>query len=55
MEAPNICIRTDEQRAHEDKVLASYGVPPDQATKEQRECAREISRKTAEIERSIKK
>lgn len=51
----NVHIKTDEQKAHENKVLASYGVRPDQATKEQREYAREISRKTAEIERRIKK
>lgn len=48
-------IKTDEQKAHESKVLASYGVNPERATKEQREYAREISRQTAEIERRIRK
>lgn len=51
----NVIIKTDEQRAHESKVLASYGVNPQRATSEQREYAREISRTTAEIERRIKK
>lgn len=51
----NVIIKTDEQRDHEKRVLQSYGVKPDQATKEQRECAQEISRKTAEIERRIQK
>ncbi len=55
MNGPNVIIKTDEQKAHENKVLASYGVRPEQATKEQRECAREISRTTAEIERRIRK
>jgi len=51
----NVIIKTDEQRAHEAKVLASYGVNPRAATKEQSECAREISRQTAEIERRIRR
>ena len=51
----NVIIRTDEQKAHESKVLASYGINSQTATKEQREYAREISRQTAEIERRIKK
>ena len=51
----NIIIKTDEQRAHEAKVLASYGINHNTATKEQMEYAREISRQTAEIERRIKK
>ena len=51
----NVIIRTDEQRAHEARVLASYGVNSQTATKEQREYAQEISRKTAEIERSMRK
>lgn len=51
----NVIIKTDEQRAHEARVLASYGVNHQTATKEQRDCAREISRQTAEIERRIRK
>lgn len=51
----SVIIKTDEQKAHENKVLATYGVKPEQATKEQREYAREISRQTAEIERRIRK
>ena len=50
----NIIIKTDEQRAHEAKVLNSYGVNPKTATSEQREYAREISRQTADIERRMK-
>ena len=51
----NVIIKTDEQRYHEARVLASYGVNPQTATAEQRECAREISRQTAEIERRMKR
>ncbi len=51
----NVINKTDEQKRHEDRVLQSYGIRPDQATKEQRECAQQISRQTAEIERRIKK
>ena len=51
----NVIIKTDEQKAHEAKVLASYGVNPQTANKEQRECAREISRQTAEFERRMRK
>ena len=51
----NVIIKTDGQKAHESKVLASYGVNPQTATKEQREYAREISRQTAEIERKMMK
>ena len=50
----NVIIKTDEQKAHEARVLASYGVSEQNATKEQREYAREISRQTAEIERRMK-
>ena len=50
-----VIIKTDEQKAHESQVLASYGVNHQTATNEQRECAREISRQTAEIERSLHK
>ncbi len=46
-------IKTDEQKQHEARVLASYGVDPRTATKEQREYAQEISRQTAEIERRM--
>lgn len=51
----NVIIKTDEQKAHESMVLASYGVNLQTATKEQREYAQEISRKTAEIERRMQK
>lgn len=51
----NVKITTDEQKRHEAQVMRSFGVNPQTATKEQREYAQEISRKTAEIERSIKK
>ena len=47
-------IKTDEQKQHEARVLASYGVDPRNATKEQREYAQEISRTTAEIERRMR-
>jgi|GEM_PF-1151686 len=47
----NVIIKTDEQRAHEAKILKSYGINPQRATAEQRECAREISRHTAEIKK----
>ena len=50
----NVIIKTDDQKAHEAKVLTSYGVNPQTATNEQREYAREISSQTAEIERRIK-
>lgn len=46
----NVIIKSDAQRAHEAKVLASYGINPSTASKEQRECAQQISRQTAEIE-----
>ena len=51
----NVIIKTDEQKAHEAMVLNSYGVNYKTATNEQREYAREISRQTAEIERTIKR
>lgn len=51
----NVIIKTDEQRNHEARVLSSYGVNPQTATSEQREYAREISRQTAEIERTIRR
>ena len=51
----NIKIKTDEQQRHEDRVLRSYGVNPQRASKEQREYAREISRRTAEIERRMQR
>ena len=51
----NIKITTSEQRRHEAQVLSSYGINPQHATKEQREYAQEISRRTAEIERSMKR
>ena len=47
-------IKTDEQKQHEARVLASYGVDARNATKEQREYAQEISRTTAEIERRMR-
>ena len=50
----NVIIKTTEQRAHEDTVLASYGVNPKNASNEQRAYAREISRQTAEIERRMR-
>lgn len=51
----NVIIKTEEQQRHESQVMRSFGVNPQTATKEQRECAQEISRKTAEIERRIQK
>lgn len=51
----NVIIKNDEQRTHEERVLKSYGVNPETATKEQRECAQQISRQTAEIERRMQK
>lgn len=50
-----IKVKTDTQQRHEDRVLRSYGVNPQRATKEQREYAQEISRRSAEIERRIKR
>lgn len=49
----NVIIKTDEQRAHESKIMRSYGVNPQKATAEQRECAREISRHTAELKKEM--
>lgn len=51
----NIKITTSEQSRHEAQVLSSFGINPQHATKEQREYAQEISRRTAEIERSMKR
>lgn len=51
----NVKITTDEQKHHEAQVMSSFGVNPQTATKEQREYAQEISRKTAEIERRMQK
>ena len=51
----NVIIKTEEQKSHEAKVLASYGLNYNTATSEQREYAREISRQTAEIERRIRR
>ncbi|HOQ07229.1 MAG TPA: hypothetical protein PLP87_05390 [Clostridiales bacterium] len=49
----NVIIKTDEQKAREAMILKSYGVNPERATAEQRECAREISRHTAEIKKEM--
>ena len=51
----NIKINTAEQRRHEAQVMRSFGINPQHATTQQREYAQEISRRTAEIERSIKR
>lgn len=51
----NVIIKTEEQRRHEARVLSSFGVNHKNASSEQREYAREISRQTAEIERRIKR
>lgn len=51
----NVKITTEEQKRHEAQVMRSFGVNPKTATKEQREYAQEISRKTAEFERRIQK
>lgn len=51
----NVINKTDEQKRHEEQVLKSYGVNPERATAQQREYAQEIARRTAEIERRIKK
>ena len=50
----NVIVKTSEQDAHEAKVLNSFGVNPNDATKAQREYAQEISRRTAEIERRMR-
>lgn len=50
----NIIIKTTEQREQERIVLNSFGVTPERATAEQRECAQQISRQTAEIERRLR-
>lgn len=49
----NIIIKSDEQRVHEAKIMKSYGIDPQRATAEQRECAREISRHTEEIRKEM--
>lgn len=49
----NVIIKTDEQRAHEAKIMKSYGVNPQKATAEQHEYAREISRHTTEIKKEM--
>lgn len=51
----NVIIKTDDQRAHEARILSSYGVNPQRATAEQRDSAQEISRRTAEVENKMKK
>lgn len=51
----NVITKTEEQKRHEAQVMRSFGVNPQTATKEQREYAQEISRKTAEFERRIQK
>lgn len=51
----NVKTQTDEQKRHEERVMRSFGVNPQTATKEQREYAQEISRKTAEYERRMQK
>lgn len=51
----NVKITTEEQKRHEAQVMRSFGVNPQTATKEQREYAQEISRKTAEYERRMQK
>lgn len=51
----NVIIKSDDQKRHEAQVLKSCGVDPETANKQQREYAQEIARKTAEIERSIKR
>ena len=51
----NVIIKTSEQRAHESRVLRSFGVNPATASAEQREYAQQISRQTAEIERGMKR
>ena len=50
----NTIIKTDAQQRHENQVLRSYGINPQRATKEQREYAQEISRRSAEIERRMR-
>ena len=50
----NIKITTEEQKRHEAQIMRSFGVNPQNATKEQREYAQEISRQTAEFERRMK-
>lgn len=49
----NVIIKSDRQKAHESQVLASFGVNPQNASREQQEYAREISRRSAEIEKNI--
>ena len=49
----NVIIKSDAQKAHETKIMKSYGINPQKATAEQRECAREISRHTAEIKKEM--
>ena len=51
----NVKITTEEQKRHEEQVMRSFGVNPQTASKEQREYAQEISRKTTEIERRMQK
>ena len=48
-------ITTEEQTRHAAQVMKSFGVDPQTATKEQRECAQEISRRTAEYERTMQR
>lgn len=44
----NIIIKTDEQRAREDKILHDYGYNPGAADRQTREYAEAAARKTTE-------
>lgn len=50
----NVIIKTDQQRSAEARIMRSYGVNPQRANAEQRECAREISRHTEEIKKEMR-
>ncbi len=49
----NVIIKTDQQKAAEAKILIDFGKSPSSATKQQREYAQEIARRTIEIKEGM--
>jgi hypothetical protein len=48
-----VIIKTDQQKAAETKVLKDFGINQRSATKEQREYAQEIARRTLELKKDM--
>ena len=49
----NVIIKTDQQKAAEAKILKDFGQNPSSATREQREYAQEIARRTIELKKEM--